>query len=142
MATESISADWSALPGDLPVPTDDGAADHLHASATSQVELPRSVLLQATTSSGEGQWNVNGQGNGETEVDLRVLSFERPVLVFVYPRTGQPGVANPPGWDAIPGARGCTPVSEAEVFGLEFRSGSVSTSWIAPSLSSSMNERG
>jgi peroxiredoxin len=31
--------------------------------------------------------------------------------VFVYPRTGRPGVDNPSGWDLIPGARGCTPQS-------------------------------
>jgi peroxiredoxin len=30
-------------------------------------------------------------------------------VVYAYPRTGQPGVANPEGWDLIPGARGCTP---------------------------------
>ena len=30
-------------------------------------------------------------------------------VVFAYPMTGQPGVALPDGWDAIPGARGCTP---------------------------------
>jgi peroxiredoxin len=30
-------------------------------------------------------------------------------VVYVYPRTGRPGQALPTGWDAIPGARGCTP---------------------------------
>ena len=30
-------------------------------------------------------------------------------VLFCYPRTGRPGEENPPGWDAIPGARGCTP---------------------------------
>jgi peroxiredoxin len=33
------------------------------------------------------------------------------VVVYVYPRTGTPGEPSPPGWDAIPGARGCTPQS-------------------------------
>src|ERR671926_638532 len=33
------------------------------------------------------------------------------VVVYAYPRTGQPGVDSPDGWDAIPGARGCTPQS-------------------------------
>ena len=32
-------------------------------------------------------------------------------VVYIYPRTGRPGVALPEGWDAIPGARGCTPQS-------------------------------
>lgn len=32
-------------------------------------------------------------------------------VVYVYPRTGVPGQALPDGWDAIPGARGCTPQS-------------------------------
>ncbi|HTV37012.1 MAG TPA: peroxiredoxin, partial [Xanthobacteraceae bacterium] len=33
------------------------------------------------------------------------------VVVYVYPRTGVPGVDALPGWDDIPGARGCTPQS-------------------------------
>jgi peroxiredoxin len=33
------------------------------------------------------------------------------VVVYAYPRTGVPGVQSPPGWDMIPGARGCTPQS-------------------------------
>jgi peroxiredoxin len=32
-------------------------------------------------------------------------------VVYVYPRTGVPGVDPPEGWDQIPGARGCTPQS-------------------------------
>jgi peroxiredoxin len=31
--------------------------------------------------------------------------------VYCYPRTGRPGEPLPPGWDEIPGARGCTPQS-------------------------------
>ncbi|KAH7883337.1 Redoxin, partial [Phlebopus sp. FC_14] len=67
----------------------DGLADHLPSH-----ELPLSILLSATSG---------------PPVDLRELSLQQPVLVFVYPRTGEPGVSNPPGWDDIPGARGCTP---------------------------------
>jgi peroxiredoxin len=32
-------------------------------------------------------------------------------VLYIYPRTGVPGVDAPPGWDQIPGARGCTPQS-------------------------------
>ena len=42
-------------------------------------------------------------------VDLS--SLRGTVVVYAYPRTGIPGVENPPGWDLIPGARGCTPQS-------------------------------
>ena len=40
-------------------------------------------------------------------VDLAELAAGRLVL-YVYPRTGVPGEPPPPGWDEIPGARGCT----------------------------------
>lgn len=30
-------------------------------------------------------------------------------IIFCYPRTGAPDEVVPPEWDAIPGARGCTP---------------------------------
>jgi peroxiredoxin len=77
------------LPDDLPVPEDDGAADHLPGS-----ELPH-LGLPAT--------------DGST-VDLAAVSTRRRVVVFAYPRTGRPGEAPlVPHWDAIPGARGCTP---------------------------------
>lgn len=42
-------------------------------------------------------------------VDLAMLPGL--TVVYAYPRTGRPGVANPEGWDAIPGARGCSPQS-------------------------------
>jgi peroxiredoxin len=72
------------LPRDLPVPVDDGAADHLTGAT-----LPDVVL-----SSSQGAVNVR---------DFDVL--------YVYPRTGRPGRPMLPGWDDIPGARGCTPQS-------------------------------
>jgi peroxiredoxin len=76
------------LPADLPVPQDDGAARHL-----TGLKLP-SLRLAATDGS---------------EVDLAALSGR--TVVYVYPRTGRPGQPLPDGWDAIPGARGCTPQS-------------------------------
>jgi peroxiredoxin len=78
----------NVLPSDIPVPRDDGGARHL-----TGLELP-SVALAATDGS---------------RVDLSKLAGR--VVVYVYPRTGVPGQAPPEGWDAIPGARGCTPQS-------------------------------
>ena len=72
------------LPEDLPVPEDDGAAEHL-----TDADLPDLVLP-----SSHGAVNVR---------DFEVL--------YVYPRAGRPGRPLLPGWDDIPGARGCTPQS-------------------------------
>jgi peroxiredoxin len=76
------------LPNDLPVPTDDGAADHLQG-----MRLPP-VALASTA--------------GET-VDLSALPGR--TVLYCYPMTGRPGGDLPRGWDEIPGARGCTPQS-------------------------------
>jgi peroxiredoxin len=40
------------------------------------------------------------------DVDVRDLASR--LVVFVFPKMGRPDKADPPGWDAIPGARGCT----------------------------------
>ena len=80
--------DVYSLPPDLPVPVDDGAADH----------LPGKRLPALTLESSQGP------------VDLGALARERLVL-YVYPRTGRPDQPLPAGWDEIPGARGCTPES-------------------------------
>lgn len=76
--------DWSTLPA----PEDDGAAQHLPGHS-----LP-SISLVATD---------------DTTVNLSSLPGR--VVVYAYPRTGRPGEPNPDGWEAIPGARGCTPQS-------------------------------
>lgn len=80
--------DWTQLPEDLPAPEDDGAAAHLPGLELPIVHLP----------------GTHGQ-----VVDLSALSGR--AVVYCYPRTGQPGLPNPDGWDEIPGARGCTPQS-------------------------------
>jgi peroxiredoxin len=80
--------DPTILPADLPVPQDDGAARHLQG-----FKLP-SLKVAATDGSA---------------VDLAGLAGR--TVVYVYPRTGRPGEPLPDGWDAIPGARGCTPQS-------------------------------
>jgi peroxiredoxin len=79
--------DFSQLPADLPVPEDDGAADHL-----AGMPLP-SLVLPSTLGS---------------QVDLSDAARGR-LVAYVYPRTGTPGEPLPAGWDDIPGARGCTP---------------------------------
>ena len=76
--------DLHTLPPGLPVPEDDGAADHLLGMS----------LPQLTLDSSQGPVDVAG--------------FE---VLYVYPRSGKPGEPSLPGWDAIPGARGCTPHS-------------------------------
>jgi peroxiredoxin len=80
--------DPTFLPADIPAPKDDGAALHL-----TGVKLP-DLPLPATRG---GAFNLSIIG-GRT-------------VLYIYPRTGVPGVELPPGWDDIPGARGCTPQS-------------------------------
>jgi peroxiredoxin len=42
---------------------------------------------------------------------VNLSRLPRRTVLYIYPRTGRPGVDLPPGWDDIPGARGCTPQS-------------------------------
>ena len=78
------------FPRTCPVPTDDGACDHL----VSGTRMPSVSLLS---------------NRGRT-VNIVDASFAKAVFFF-YPRTGKPSVPSPEGWDEIPGARGCTPES-------------------------------
>ncbi|TMR97428.1 MerR family transcriptional regulator [Nonomuraea basaltis] len=96
-------------------PEDDGAAAHLAGRSLPALPLP---------------------ATDGTTVDLAALGAGRTVL-YLYPLTGRPGVDLPDGWDAIPGARGCTPeacgfrdhheelreAGAARVFGLSSQSG-------------------
>jgi peroxiredoxin len=84
MASHIDAPDWTSIPA----PVDDGAAAHLAGA-----RIP-SIPLAATHGAA---------------VDLSALSGR--IVIYAYPRTGTPGVANPEGWDMIPGARGCTPQS-------------------------------
>lgn len=45
----------------------------------------------------------------DVSVDLSILAGR--TVVYAYPRTAEPGVPSPEGWDEIPGAKGCTPQS-------------------------------
>jgi peroxiredoxin len=84
-----MSHDPYSLPADLPVPEDDGAADHLTGTTVPRLELP-------TTD--------------QRALDLAEAA-QRLLVLYIYPRTGRPGEELPTGWDDIPGARGCTPQS-------------------------------
>ena len=104
---------FADLPADLPRPVDDGGCDH----------LPGAVVPRTSLVSTAGR-----------RVDLSALPAGRTVI-YCYPATGVPGEPLPDGWDAIPGARGCTPQTcsfrdhhaelkelGAEVFGLSTQS--------------------
>jgi peroxiredoxin len=78
----------NVLPTGIPVPQNDGAARHL-----AGMKLP-DLALPATDG---------------THVDPAKLKGR--TVIYIYPRTGVPGVDLPPGWNEIPGARGCTPQS-------------------------------
>lgn len=78
-----LSVDWSTIPA----PSDDGAAAHLSGASVPPVALPATDGTSVALSSHKGR-----------------------IVVFAYPRTGQPGKASlVVDWDMIPGARGCTP---------------------------------
>lgn len=79
--------DLYTLPAGLPIPVDDGAAAHLEGR-----DLP-SIALQSTAGRAV---RLDSLGTGWT-------------VLYCYPRTGRPEESAPPSWDAIPGARGCTP---------------------------------
>jgi len=74
------------LPDGLPVPSDDGACDHLEGASLPSVALP-STAGGVVDPSRSASW----------------------VVLFCYPMTGRPGRPIPEGWAQIPGAAGCTP---------------------------------
>jgi len=84
----NVPHDPQVLPENLPVPQDDGATDHLTGMKCADVSLP---------------------ATDKTRVNLSGLPGR--TVIYAYPRTGVPGKEMPQGWDAIPGARGCTPQS-------------------------------
>jgi peroxiredoxin len=75
------------LPDDLPVPEDDGAADHLPGLEVPDLRLPSTIGGEASPAA----------------------VAEGLLVAYLYPRTGVPGEPLPANWDDIPGARGCTP---------------------------------
>lgn len=81
-----MAQSYTSLPEDLPVPQDDGASDHLKGMALPSLPLPST------------------DGGAVTPAALKGRT-----VLYCYPKTGVPGEPLPDGWDAIPGARGCTP---------------------------------
>jgi peroxiredoxin/DNA-binding transcriptional MerR regulator len=81
----SAAAAATQLPGGRPPGDGDGTA-HL-----SGMQMP---MLDLVATDGS-MVRLGALGPGRT-------------VVYVYPLTGSPGVDLPEGWDAIPGARGCT----------------------------------
>ena len=79
---------YNELPPDLPMPTDDGATNHLVG-----MTLPN-IALKSTRGDSINLGSIRGK-----------------VVIYCYPMTGQPNVPLPEGWDQIAGARGCTPQS-------------------------------
>jgi peroxiredoxin len=75
------------LPEDLPIPHDDGACRHLPGMA-----VPASALMATS----------------RQMVSLNKLAT-KPTVLYIYPMTGRPDRQLPDDWDAVPGARGCTP---------------------------------
>jgi len=106
------SDDLYAVPAALPVPQDDGACAHLPGRRWPAVSL---------------------RSTRDRRVDLSTIDANW-LVVYCYPRTGVPdreALGGTAAWNAIPGARGCTPQScayrdhyaelqalGAEVFGL------------------------
>ena len=80
--------DPTVLPPDIPAPEDDGGARHLPGMKVDDLALP------ATSGAAVNLARLAGR-----------------TVLYIYPRTGVPGVDLPPGWNDIPGARGCTPQS-------------------------------
>jgi peroxiredoxin len=80
--------DPTVLPPDIPAPDDDGGARHLPGMKVADLALP------ATSGAAVNLARLAGR-----------------TVLYIYPRTGVPGVDLPPGWNDIPGARGCTPQS-------------------------------
>ena len=78
----------NVLPPNIPAPQDDGAAKHLAGQKLPDLALPATDGASVNLSKLKGR-----------------------TVIYIYPRTGVPGVDTLPGWDQIPGARGCTPQS-------------------------------
>jgi peroxiredoxin len=81
------TTNFGQLPENLPAPVDDGACRHLPGMQAPSLWLPSTA------------------GGSRSLAEMKAPT----AVIYFYPMTGKPGEPLPPGWDAIPGARGCTP---------------------------------
>ena len=84
-----MAHDPYTLPPDLPVPADDGGADHLPGAP-----IP---ALDARLVAGARSTSPSSQRSAASSTSIRAPARR--------------GSTRPTGWDAFPGARGCTPQS-------------------------------
>jgi peroxiredoxin len=87
---QSQSAERPVSAWPWPAPVDDGGACHLRRGlAIPDIALP--------TTAGR---------------EISFARLQHRVVVFFYPWTGRPGLADPPNWGVIPGAHGSTPQAQ------------------------------
>jgi peroxiredoxin len=85
-----MAADVAPMSQTAPALADDGAARHLRR----RLAMP-DLALPSTSGRAVNFSSLAGRS-----------------IVYCYPWTGRPGLANPPGWDDLPGAHGSTPETE------------------------------
>lgn len=78
-------AERISLPEDLPIPEDDGAAEHLVGMGVPNVPL------------------LNARGGR-----VNLAHIDEPMAIYVFAHLESDESPMPDGWDQIPGARGCT----------------------------------
>ena len=83
-----MSTDFTKLPENLPIPKNDGAAKHLSGKQIPEVALPSTK-----------------DGDFFDFTDIK----QKYAILYFFPRMIMPGTDPPPGWNDMPGARGCTP---------------------------------
>ena len=90
LVTCASMMNYTSVPDNLPEPVDDGAANHLKGMQLPSISMP----------------STSGQL-------IKLDTIQGWLVIYCYPMTGVPGVPLPANWDQIPGARGCTPQSNA-----------------------------
>ena len=88
LGKKGVHLNMQEKPSTLPVPEDDGAANHLNGALWPDISF------------------------SSTNHELINLKERIGItVVYIYPMTGRPDIPAPDGWEGIPGAKGCTPQS-------------------------------